>query len=99
MLAQVASAQARTVAMNVIAAIRGRELQKFSYKSKGSMVSVGQWFALGEIFSFDIAGRFTWWIWRTIYLFKFASWKKRIRIAFEWTLDAFYPRDITKLTE
>ena len=41
---------------------------------------------------------FAWWFWRTTYLFKFASWKKRIRIMFEWTLQLFFPRDITKLT-
>lgn len=97
-LAQVAQSQAATVARNVVAAIRKKPLSDFHFHSKGSMVSVGQWFALGEIFSFAIAGRLTWWLWRTVYLFKFASWKKRTRIAFEWTLDMFYPRDITKLT-
>lgn len=98
LLAQVAEASATIVAKNLIATIRKQKLVKFHYQSKGSMVSVGQWFALGEIFSFHIAGRLTWWLWRTVYLFKFASWKKRIRIAFEWTLEIFYPRDITKLT-
>ncbi|MEK7641723.1 MAG: NAD(P)/FAD-dependent oxidoreductase [Patescibacteria group bacterium] len=98
MLAQVASQEARMVADNLSAVIRRRTLKSFSYHSKGSMVSVGQWFAVGEILSLKIAGRLTWWVWRTIYLFKFASWKKRLRIAFEWTLEIFYPRDITKLT-
>ena len=98
MLAQVAVRESHTVARNIIASIRGKELHDFSYHSKGSMVSVGQWFAIGEIFSFKISGRFTWWLWRTTYLFKFASWKKRIRIVFEWSLRLFYTRDITKLT-
>lgn len=97
MLAQTAEAQAGIVGRNILASIRGRALKTLRYKSKGAMVSVGQWFAVGEIFSIHIAGRFTWWIWRTIYLFKFASWQKRIRIAFEWTMELFYPRDITKL--
>lgn len=97
MLAQVASAQADIVARNIVASIQGRSLIAFHYHSKGSMVSIGQWFALGEIFSLSIAGRLTWWLWRTVYLFKFASWKKRLRIAFEWTLELIYPRDITKL--
>jgi NADH dehydrogenase FAD-containing subunit len=46
----------------------------------------------------DIAGWFTWWLWRTVYLFKFASWKKRIRIGFEWLIALFFPRDITKIS-
>ncbi len=98
LLAQVAEGQAKTVGDNIISSIRKKPLKDFHYHSKGSMVSVGQWFALGEIFTLEITGRFTWWMWRMVYLFKFASWKKRIRIAFEWTLEMFYPRDITKLT-
>ncbi len=95
MLAQVAVGEAGKVAYNIMASIHNKRLRSFKYRSKGSMVSVGQWFAIGEIFSMKIAGKFTWWLWRTVYLFKFASWKKRIRIMFEWTLDIFYPRDIT----
>jgi NADH dehydrogenase len=98
MLAQVAVSQARIVAYNIWASIAERSLQRFHYHSKGGMVSVGQWFAVGEIYSFGLAGKLAWWMWRTIYLFKFASWSKRIQIVFEWTLAIFYPRDITKLS-
>ncbi|HTK33591.1 MAG TPA: NAD(P)/FAD-dependent oxidoreductase [Candidatus Paceibacterota bacterium] len=97
MLAQVAVGQSRLVAKNICVFTKGKKMKKFEYHSKGSMVSVGQWFAIGEIFSMKIAGRLTWWLWRTVYLFKFISWKKRLRIVIDWTLDAFYPRDITKL--
>jgi NADH dehydrogenase len=61
------------------------------------MVSVGQWFAIGFIKGISISGRLTWWLWRTVYLFKFASWKKRLRIAFEWTMDLVFPREITRI--
>lgn len=97
LLAQSAVAQAPVVARNVIASLRDEPLRSFKYRSKGSMVSVGQWFALGDVFSLHMSGRFTWWLWRTVYLFKFASWKKRLRIAYEWTMELFYPRDITAL--
>ncbi len=97
MLAQVAVNQARVVAKNIRLSIKKKPLKTFHYHSKGSMVSVGAWFAIGEIFSMKIAGKLTWWIWRTLYLFKFFSWKKRLHIVIDWTLDALYPRDITKL--
>lgn len=97
-LAQVAEGEAAAVARNVLASSRGDQLVEFRYESKGSMVSIGQWFAIGDIYSLHMSGRFTWWLWRTVYLFKFASWKKRIRIGFEWLLQAFFPRDITKIT-
>ena len=97
MLAQVAQRQSKTVAMNVLASIARKPLKDFHYHSPGTMVSVGQWFAIGEIFSMKLAGRFTWWLWRTVYLFKFASWRKRVRIAAEWAFELVSPRDITKL--
>ncbi len=97
MLAQVAEGEASTVAKNILASIAKKPLKDFHYHSEGSMVSVGQWFAIGEIFSMKLAGRLTWWLWRTVYLFKFASWRKRIRIAFEWAFEVISPRDITKL--
>ena len=97
MLAQAAVAQARVVARNVLATVRGAPLADFRFRPKGLLVSLGQWFAVGEVFSRALRGRFAWWLWRTIYLFKFASGKKRLRIAFEWTVNLFYPRDITRV--
>lgn len=97
MLAQVAVGEAKIIAKNVLLSLEGREMLSFKYKSKGSMVSVGQWFAIGFINGVSISGRMTWWLWRTVYLFKFASWKKRIRIAFEWTMDLIFPREITRI--
>ena len=96
-LAQVAVSEARVVAYNIESAIVGKKLVGLRFRSKGSMVSVGRWFAVGEVFSMNIAGPLAWWLWRTVYLFKFASWRKRIRIAFEWAFELISPRDITKL--
>lgn len=95
MLAQVAVAQAGFVARNIRAQLVERPVEVFSYNSKGTLVSLGQWYAVGEIFSSSLRGRMAWWIWRTVYLFKFLSWRKRIRVAFEWTMHLFYTRDIT----
>lgn len=97
MLAQVAVAQAKTVTMNIMAALTDQPPRAFRYRSKGTMVSLGQWYAIGDLRFTTIRGKFAWWLWRTIYLFKFISWKKRFRIAFEWTMNLFTPRDITKL--
>lgn len=97
MLAQIAVNQAKVVAKNICASIRGKKLVPYTYKKKGILVSLGQWNAAGDMGPFAIKGKLTWWLWRTIYLFKFNSWRKRSRIAFEWTINLFYPRDITKV--
>lgn len=97
MLAQVAVEQARVLAKNIMASINGTTFQPFRYHSRGSLVSLGQWYAVGEIFGFPIHGRIAWWIWRTVYLFKFHSWRKRFKIALDWTIGLFSSRDITKV--
>ncbi len=97
MLAQIAVAQAKTLAANIIAQLEQRPLSPFSYRSKGTLVSLGKWRAAGVISHINLQGRFAWWLWRTVYLSKFFSWKKRFRIAWEWTQNLFAPRDITKI--
>lgn len=98
MLAQIAAAEGKCVAQNIIASINGQEMKPFNFKVKGFMVSLGQWNAVAYLYGIAFHGRFAWWLWRTVYLFKFASWEKRLRIAFDWTINLFYARDITKLS-
>ncbi len=96
MLAQVASQQAKTVAHNIGATISATPLAPFVFHEKGLLVSLGQWYAAGKIFGVTMKGPLMWWIWRTVYLFNFHSWRKRFKIAAEWTVNLFYPRDITE---
>ncbi|MCC6290573.1 NAD(P)/FAD-dependent oxidoreductase [Candidatus Nomurabacteria bacterium] len=95
MLAQVAVQEAHTVAKNLMATIKGRPLRPFHYKERGLLISLGQWSAAGRLFGGVYHGRLMWWLWRTIYLFNFLSWRKRFRIAAEWTINLFSRRDIS----
>lgn len=97
MLAQVASQQGKTVAENIGATINATPLVPFKFFEKGLLVSLGQWYAAGKIFGVTLKGPIMWWIWRTIYLFNFHSWRKRFKIAVEWTVNLLYPRDITEV--
>lgn len=96
MHAQVAVQAALVAARNIAAEICKKKPIPFVFKPKGDLVSVGQWNALGHIAGITWSGAIAWFIWRTVYLFKFASWPKRIKIAADWTVDLFYPRDITR---
>jgi NADH:ubiquinone reductase (H+-translocating) len=95
MLAQAAVQEGQFVAENIIAALAGKPLKKFRYRSKGSLVSIGRWHAVGDVAFIRWSGKFAWWLWRTVYLFNFPSWPKRVRIAVDWTVNLFHPRDIT----
>jgi len=96
MLAQVATKEARVAARNIARSIRGKAPKSFLYHSKGELLSLGQWRAIGNIFGMNLSGPHIWWLWRTVYLLKFNSWVKRVKIAIDWTVNAFAPRDIAK---
>ncbi len=96
-LAQVAVQQATTVGDNIAATIKGKSPQPFRYHHRGDLLSLGQWMAVGEIGGFPFAGHLAWWIWRTVYLSKVLSFRKKLEVALDWTLDLFSPRDISKL--
>lgn len=93
-LAQAAETQAVVAAKNVIAMINGRHLFRFEYKSKGKLVSLGRFKAVGEVSGLTIRGFFGWWVWRTIYLAKMPSLKKKLILAYRWTIDIFRRRDL-----
>lgn len=96
-LAQVAVQEAKIVAENIKRSIDNQNLKPFQYKNAGTLISLGQWMAAGEISNFVLWGHFTWWIWRTIYLSKLISWPKKMKVAVDWTINIFSPRDISQL--
>ncbi|PJE75777.1 hypothetical protein COV04_02435 [Candidatus Uhrbacteria bacterium CG10_big_fil_rev_8_21_14_0_10_48_11] len=95
--AQAAVAEAKIVGRNIHALLNERPLSVFHFKQKGILVSLGQWRAAGTIGSITITGRFAWWLWRTIYLFKLIGIPNRIRVAVDWTLNLFFARDISEI--
>ena len=97
-LAQAAVQEAKIAADNIVALIRGSTiLFPFNYKSKGMLLSLGSWQAAGDMFGMHLSGHIMWFIWRTVYLFKFTPWRKRFSIMSEWTVNLFTPRDISEV--
>jgi NADH:ubiquinone reductase (H+-translocating) len=91
-LAQVATQQGLVVAENIQSLLNNKPLKDFVFRKKGMLLSLGRWNALGEIGPFLLSGKIGWFVWRTIYLANFSSWKKRLSIAFEWTRNIFHTR-------
>ncbi len=94
--AQAAEAGALVVAKNISAIINNKPLTSFLYKEKGQLVSLGRWMAIAQIYKIKLFGHFAWWVWRTIYASKLIGWANRLRVVLDWTIDIFYPRDISK---
>ena len=95
--AQYALCQGKRLAENIAAAIRGDEPQPFQFKALGLLAGLGRRCAVAEMFGLRFSGFIAWWLWRTIYLMKLPGFERKLRVAIDWTLDLFFPRDIVYL--
>jgi len=92
--AQHAIREGKVVAQNIAAALLSRPLRSFSFRTIGLLASIGRRTGVGRIFGFNFSGFFAWWMWRTIYLSKLPGLDKKVRVAFDWTLDLLFPKDV-----
>jgi len=92
--AQHAMRQGKVVARNIAAVLLGRRPEPFSFRTIGLLASIGRRTGVARIFGFNFSGFFAWWMWRTVYLSKLPGLDKKIRVAFDWTLDLLFPKDV-----
>jgi NADH dehydrogenase len=92
--AQHAIREGKVVAQNIAAALLGRPGKPFSFKTIGLLASIGRRTGVARIFGFNFSGFLAWWMWRTIYLSKLPGLDKKVRVAFDWTLDLVFPKDV-----
>ena len=94
--AQHALRQGKRLARNIVASLQGDTPKPFAYKPLGLLAGLGRVRGRG-ILGFRFSGFFAWWLWRTVYLLKLPSLERKVRVAFDWTLDLFFPRDMVYL--
>jgi len=94
---QFAERQGRQAAENIIRVLQSEPTRPFFFKPLGQLCGIGGRSAVAEILSIRLSGFPAWWLWRTVYLLKSPSWSRRIKVAFDWTWELFFPRDLAHL--
>lgn len=94
--AQHAIREARTVATNIAAALAGKPLQRFDFRTIGQLAAIGRRTGVARIFGVNFSGFFAWWLWRTVYLSKLPRLEKKLRVAIDWTLDLLFAKDFVQ---
>ena len=104
--AQFALREARVLAKNIRAHIEGRFLREFHFDSLGALCVVGHQTACAELSvpfarnkSVRFSGLLAWAMWRGIYLSKLPGLERKIRVAMDWVVELFFPRDIVQTIE
>jgi NADH dehydrogenase len=96
--AQFAMRQGELLGRNLAQALMGSDdFQPFHFRGLGELASLGHHAAAAEILGLKFSGFFAWWLWRSIYLMKLPGLERKLRVLLDWTLDLFFPADITAL--
>ncbi len=91
---QFAERQGRQAAENIVRVLHGESTRPFFFKPLGQLCGIGKRKAVAEVLGIRLSGFPAWWLWRTVYLLKSPSWSRRIKVAFDWTWELFFPRDL-----
>jgi NADH dehydrogenase len=96
-LAQHAIREARQLARNLAAVLKGQTPAPFLFRSLGTMAALGHTRAVAQVFGIRLTGFPAWWLRRTYYLLQMPHWDRRLRIVLDWTVALFFRPDITKV--
>ena len=96
-LAQHALREARVLAANITAVIRGGQTKPFVYRTLGTLASLGDYQGVGRVMRVKVKGFVAWWVWRSYYLMQMPRFERKLRIVLDWTVALFFHHDIAKL--
>lgn len=96
--AQHALREGPVLANNLIATLRGEPMKPFSFSALGMMASLGGRRAVAQLPGDRVlTGFLAWMLWRTYYLLRLPGLDRKLRVAFDWTLELLFPRDTAEL--
>ena len=90
--AQNAEREAKKLAHNVIAVLRGGKPEPFLFRTLGEFVNLGHQVAVAQIKWFKFSGFIAWFLWRSVYLVKIPHWSRKARVVSGWTMDLLFGR-------
>lgn len=95
MIAPMAVQQGQLAASNILRRIRGKRLQDFKPRDKGSMATIGRQAAVARLGTRELTGFAAWIIWLVVHLLYLIGFRNRIVVAINWAWDyVFYERAI-----
>jgi NADH:ubiquinone reductase (H+-translocating) len=97
--AQFALREARTVAENIYASVRGRPFEPFSFDPLVKLSVLGQHAAVAEIKGLRFYGLLAWLVWGAFYLPKLPGLERKARVLLDWVIELFFPRDIAQTVD
>ena len=83
-VAQVAMQQAKTLANNIKAELKGQNQKPFFYKDLGTMATIGRNLAVVDLKRLRFQGAFAWYVWLAVHLYSLVGVKNKLFVFINW---------------
>ncbi|OKJ61256.1 NADH dehydrogenase [Streptomyces sp. CB02009] len=95
--AQHAVRQAKVLAENIAASLRGRPLKEYAHTYAGSVASLGLHQGVAHVYGRKLKGYPAWFMHRAYHLSRVPTFNRKARVLAEWTLSGLFKREIVSL--
>lgn len=95
--AQHAVRQARVLAENIAASLRGQPLKDYAHAYAGSVASLGLHQGVAHVYGRKLKGYPAWFMHRAYHLSRVPTFNRKARVLAEWTLSGLFKREIVSL--
>ncbi|HEY0807665.1 MAG TPA: FAD-dependent oxidoreductase, partial [Pseudonocardiaceae bacterium] len=95
--AQHAVRQARLLAKNIMAALRGGTPKDYYHKNVGSVASLGIHKGVADTFGVKVKGYPAWIMHRGYHVSRMPTFNRKVRILLDWLVAALFPREVVSL--
>lgn len=95
--AQFALRQAKQLAANLVRVQREEPTKPFRFRPQGLLATIGHHNGVAEIYSLKFSGLLAWFLWRTVYLLKIPTFRRKLNVVVDWTWDIFFKPNIVQI--
>ncbi|MFD3530379.1 NAD(P)/FAD-dependent oxidoreductase [Streptomyces sp. NPDC058664] len=95
--AQHAVRQAKVLAENIAASLRGQPLKEYAHAYAGSVASLGLHKGVAHVYGRKLKGYPAWFMHRAYHLSRVPTFNRKARVLAEWTLSGLFKREIVSL--
>ncbi|MFJ8663051.1 NAD(P)/FAD-dependent oxidoreductase [Streptomyces sp. NPDC093795] len=95
--AQHAVRQAKILAENIAASLRGQPLKEYAHAYAGSVASLGLHKGVAHVYGRKLKGYPAWFMHRAYHLSRVPTFNRKARVLAEWTLSGLFKREIVSL--
>jgi NADH:ubiquinone reductase (H+-translocating) len=96
--AQHAVRQAKRLAENIVAALRGKTVEDYVHKHVGSVAGLGIGKGVANVYGIKLRGWPAWLMHRAYHVSRVPTFNRKVRVCMDWVLAGFFRREAVSLT-